>query len=117
MESIGELAAGMAHEINQPLGGISMGLDNILFKLTLGSVSDEYLQTKIDAMFHDIDRIRQIISHVRVFSRDQKNLIDDDVSINDVIHDSLSLIRRQYQNHNIKIALKLSEEDYFTVWK
>ena len=115
LESIGELAAGMAHEINQPLGGISMGLDNILFKLTLGSVSDEYLQTKIDAMFHDIDRIRRIISHVRVFSRDQKNLIDDEVSINDVIRDSLSLIRRQYQNHNIKITLKLSAEDYLTV--
>lgn len=115
LESIGELAAGMAHEINQPLGGISMGLDNILFKLTLGTVSDEYLQTKIDAMFHDIDRIRRIISHVRVFSRDQKNLVDDEVSINEVIRDSLSLIKRQYQNHNIKIALKLSEEDYFTV--
>lgn len=115
LESIGELAAGMAHEINQPLGGISMGLDNILFKLTLGSVSDEYLQTKIDAMFHDIDRIRRIISHVRVFSRDQKNLIDDEVSINDIVRDSLSLIKRQYQNHNIKITLKLSEEDYLTV--
>jgi C4-dicarboxylate-specific signal transduction histidine kinase len=115
LESMGELAAGIAHEINQPLGGISMGLDNILFKLTLGSVSEEYLHTKIDAMFHDIDRIRRIISHVRVFSRDQKNLVDDNVSIKDVIRDTLSLITRQYENHNIKITLKLTEEDYFTM--
>lgn len=110
LESIGELAAGIAHEINQPLGGISMGLDNILFKLSIDSISEEYVRKKIDALFQDIDRIRQIINHVRVFSRDQKNLVDDTVNINDVIHDSLSLISKQYHNHNIEIALKLSDK-------
>lgn len=114
LESMGELAAGIAHEINQPLGGISMGLDNILFKLSTNSVKEDYLRTKIDALFLDIDRIRQIINHVRVFSRDQKNLVDDTVNINDVIHDSMSLISRQYHNHNIEIALKLSEEACLT---
>lgn len=114
LESMGELAAGIAHEINQPLGGISMGLDNILFKLSSNSVTDEYLRNKIDALFKDIDRIRQIINHVRIFSRDQKNLVDDTVNINEVIHDSLSLISRQYHNHNIEIALKLSEDACLT---
>ncbi|MFU8844149.1 MAG: sensor histidine kinase, partial [Bacteroidales bacterium] len=107
LESIGELAAGIAHEINQPLGGISMGLDNILFKLSYGGVSEEYLKTKIDALFKDIDRIRQIINHVRIFSRDQKNLVDEPININEVIQDTLSLITKQYQNHNVDIALDL----------
>ncbi len=115
LESMGELAAGIAHEINQPLGGISMGLDNILFKLSIDSFSEDYLKTKIDALFKDIDRIRQIINHVRVFSRDQKNLVDDIVNINDVIRDSISLISRQYHNHNIEISLKLSEENCLTI--
>jgi two-component system, NtrC family, sensor kinase len=110
LESIGELAAGIAHEINQPLGGISMGLDNILFKLSFGTVSDEYLRTKIDALFKDIDRIRQIINHVRVFSRDQKNLVDEPININEVIEDTLSLITKQYQNHNVTIEFDLAQE-------
>lgn len=114
LESMGELAAGIAHEINQPLGGISMGLDNILFKLSINGISEEYLRKKIDALFKDIDRIRQIINHVRVFSRDQKNLVDDIVDINNVINDSLSLISRQYHNHNIEITLKLTDEDCLT---
>lgn len=115
LESIGELAAGIAHEINQPLGGISMGLDNILFKLSMDGVSEEYMRNKIDAMFTDIDRIRQIINHVRIFSRDQKNLIDDNVDINQVVKDSLSLISRQYQNHNIEITLNLTDEKCITI--
>lgn len=115
LESMGELAAGIAHEINQPLGGISMGLDNILFKLSMDIVPEEYLRKKIDAMFSDIDRIRQIINHVRVFSRDQKNLVDEVVDINEVINDSISLISRQYKNHNIEIALKLSNEECLTL--
>ena len=115
LESIGELAAGIAHEINQPLGGISMGLDNILFKLSLDGISEEYLRKKIDALFTDIDRIRQIINHVRVFSRDQKNLIDDAVDVNQVIKDSLSLVSRQYYNHNIEISLNLCKEECITV--
>ncbi len=115
LESMGELAAGIAHEINQPLGGISMGLDNILFKLSISGVTEEYLRNKIEALFKDIDRIRQIINHVRVFSRDQKNLVDDLVDINGVIHDSMSLISRQYHNHNIEISLNLSQEECLTM--
>jgi len=38
LESIGELSAGLAHEINQPLGGISMGLENLLLSTTNNDV-------------------------------------------------------------------------------
>ncbi|GAB4314258.1 MAG: hypothetical protein Kow00127_05470 [Bacteroidales bacterium] len=109
LESIGELAAGMAHEINQPLGGLSMGLDNILFKLTQDELDEEYLKKKIDAMFEDIDRIKNIINHVRVFSRDQANPIDETINVNEVITNALSLISRQYANHNVDVALDLQE--------
>ncbi len=85
LESMGELSAGIAHEINQPLGGISMGLDNILFKMSLGEITDHYLTSKLEALFHDIDRIRQIINHVRVFSRDQQSGLVETFQLNEVI--------------------------------
>lgn len=115
LESMGELSAGIAHEINQPLGGISMGLDNILFKMSLEGVSEDYLKNKINALFKDIDRIRQIINHVRVFSRDQEIVVSEIVDINEVIHDALSMMSTQYYNQNIHISLNLSNEKCFTV--
>jgi C4-dicarboxylate-specific signal transduction histidine kinase len=111
LESMGELSAGIAHEINQPLGGISMGLDNILFKMSMGEISNEYLTSKLDALFQDIDRIRQIINHVRVFSRDQQSEILETFQLNDVIKSAVSLVNNQYSNHGIKLDLQLGTED------
>jgi len=111
LESMGELSAGIAHEINQPLGGISMGLDNILFKMSLGEITDHYLTSKLEALFHDIDRIRQIINHVRVFSRDQQSGLVETFQLNEVIKSAVSLVNNQYANHNIDLQLDLGEED------
>lgn len=115
LESMGELSAGIAHEINQPLGGISMGLDNILFKLSMDGLSEEYLTNKINALFKDIDRIRQIINHVRIFSRDQDSEMLEEIDLNEVIYDALSMVSKQYNNHNIKIVLKLAEKKCYTL--
>ena len=114
LESMGELSAGMAHEINQPLGSISMGLDNMLFKLSVDGMEKEYLVKKINALFDDIDRIRQIINHVRVFSRDQQVAATEVVNVKDVIKNALSLVKVQYANHNVEIELNLDENECTT---
>ncbi len=113
LESMGELAAGIAHEINQPLGGISMGLDNILFKMSLGEVTDDYLTAKFEDLFQDIDRIRQIINHVRVFSRDQQSGSVEVFQLNEVMKSAVSMVSNQYSNHNINLLLQLGKEDMF----
>lgn len=114
LESMGELSAGIAHEINQPLGGLSMGLDNILFKLSNDGFSEDYLKNKINAMFKDIDRIRQIINHVRVFSRDQGAPVNEIVELNAIVHSALSMVSMQYYNQNIQLNLHLSDEKCYT---
>lgn len=107
LESIGELAAGMAHELNQPLSGISMSLDNIDFQTKEGSLNQEYLNAKIDAMFRDIERIRHIINHVRTFSRDQEKERPERVDVGSVIRNAVSLVDQQYRNHNILLQLDI----------
>ena len=111
LESMGELAAGIAHEINQPLGGISMGIDNVLFKMSLGEISNEYLTSKFEALFQDIDRIRQIINHVRVFSRDQQSGLLEIFQLNGVIKSAVSMVNNQYSSHNIDLQLHLGTDD------
>lgn len=113
LESLGEMAAGIAHEVNQPLGGISLALDNILFRMSEQNCSEDYVQNKIKQSFEDIERIRTIIDHIRAFSRDQELTEYNKLGINKVIVNALSLITRQYHNHQIKFEMNLAKEECF----
>ncbi|MFA8300788.1 MAG: response regulator [Hyphomicrobiales bacterium] len=106
LESLGELSAGMAHEINQPLGGLSMGLENIKFKLSDNSLSNQYIENKLQVFFDDIGRIKTIIEHVRDFSRDTQDQKFSPVNINDPLDGALSLFTRKFESHGVKITLK-----------
>jgi len=110
LESIGELTAGLAHEINQPLGGLSMGLDNILFNTSEEGVDADYLRKKIDLLFKDIERIQKIIEHVRLFSRDQDKSVIEKISINEVLENALSLVTKQLVSHNINLKINASDD-------
>lgn len=113
LESLGEMAAGIAHEVNQPLGGISLALDNILFKISEQNCSEDYIENKIKQSFEDIERIRTIIDHIRAFSRDQDLSDSHKLGINKVIVNALSMINRQYQQHQIRFEMQLSTEECF----
>jgi len=115
LESIGELSAGLAHEINQPLGGLSMGLDNILIHTNEGNLDKKYLRKKINTLFDDVERIQKIIEHVRLFSREQDNLSIEKISVNEVIKSALSLVSKQLTNHNVVLKKTISDTTLYTL--
>ena len=103
MAGIGELATGMAHEINQPLNTISLSSDNILLSLENKTLTEEYLKNKLDKVFDNITRIKKIIDHVRTFSRDQDDFIRSDFDINASIQNSISMISEQLAQKEIQL--------------
>ncbi|OFY50485.1 MAG: hypothetical protein A2W85_10630 [Bacteroidetes bacterium GWF2_41_31] len=114
LESIGELSAGLAHEINQPLGGISMGLENIQFKLMDSTLTNDYLESKISVLFDDIDRIRNIINHVRIFSRDQEKMEVETIDIVQGIKNALSMVKKQFEDHLVDLRLCIPDQQFLT---
>ena len=111
LEFIGELSAGLSHEINQPLGGISMGLENILLRIEEEErVDKNYIEDKFATLFHDVDRINKIIEHVRIFSRDQQNVFNEEINPVTVIQNALSMIKVQFENHNINLKMEVQDE-------
>ncbi|MBE0651841.1 MAG: response regulator [Bacteroidales bacterium] len=116
LEFIGELSAGLSHEINQPLGGISMGLENILLRIEENDkVDKKYIRDKFSVLFHDVDRINQIIEHVRIFSRDQQNVFREEIDPVKVILNALSMIKVQMQNHNVNLEMEIEEDQMIVI--
>ncbi len=114
LEYIGELSAGLSHEVNQPLGGISMGLDNILIRMAEGTIDEKYIRDKFLILFKDIERINQIIQHVRIFSRDQQEALKENVDVVKVLNNALSLVKMQLKDYQISLDLQFANE-VFTV--
>ncbi|MCL3782193.1 PAS domain S-box protein [Prolixibacteraceae bacterium JC049] len=111
MAGLGEMATGIAHEINQPLNTISMSLENMLFEISnKKNENSHYLTEKINRIFDSIYRIGKIIDHIRTFSRDQNDYIPSAFDINESIKNALSLITVQYKHKAIDIITQLDDK-------
>ncbi len=108
LATLGEMATGVAHEINQPLGGISLMTQGLQKAMEKGKLTDEILRTRLVSMQEQIERINKIINHLRTFGR-QAPESKSPININKPLRDVLELIGMQLQNHNIEVGLMLDE--------
>ncbi len=107
MVSLGEMASAMAHEINQPLLSISLGIDNFLMKVRQTNAMDEtYFTKKSSKIFDDIARISRLIDHVRTFSRDHDQEKPVPIDVNESIHSAVSMIFEQFSHHGIVLTIE-----------
>jgi len=111
MANLGEMASGIAHEINQPLNIISMVLDKILFETARNeNVKVGFIKEKSDKIFENIIRIRNIIDHIRAFSRSHDDYILAEFNINTSIENGISMITEQYKHLGITLDLQLEQQ-------
>jgi PAS domain S-box-containing protein len=111
MANLGEMASGIAHEINQPLNIISMVLDKILFETDRSkNVNVEFIKEKSDKIFENILRIRNIIDHIRAFSRSHDDYVLTGFNINTSIENGVSMITEQFKHLGIILDLKLDKQ-------
>ena len=106
MESLGELSAGMAHEINQPLVIISLSIENIMQKMVMGKkdLSIAYLQRKFESILLNVTRIQQIVDNIRIFARDQSSIIFEKVNIGELIAKTLEMVSVQFRAEDIRLV-------------
>jgi len=109
MAGLGVMAAGIAHEINQPLNIISIGLENLLDEVRSNRIDAQYLQKKADKIFENLSRIDKIINNIRKFSRTTDGDVLSTFSINESISSALVLVSGQMTHAGIELNLDLDE--------
>jgi PAS domain S-box-containing protein len=111
MANLGEMASGIAHEINQPLNIISMVMDKILFESAKTETIDiEFFKNKSDKIFENITRMRNIIDHIRAFSRSHDGYVLTAFDINSSIENAASMIVEQFKHLGINLNLQLGKQ-------
>jgi signal transduction histidine kinase/iron only hydrogenase large subunit-like protein len=96
--ALGELAAGVAHEINNPLGTITI-YTHLLLK---GLEKDDPRREDVELILSEANRTKEIVQGLLSFARETK-LRPGPTNINELLEDVLGLLVNQSLFHNIKI--------------
>lgn len=105
LAAVGRLAAGVAHELNNPLASVMSTIEYQLDHVQ----SDEQLRDDLEFSLHELRRASDIVKSLLDASR-QKEEAKELVDIHTPIEDALKVLFNQYKNKKITIIRKFNAE-------
>ncbi|MBF0102939.1 MAG: PAS domain S-box protein [Desulfobacterales bacterium] len=107
LASIGELAAGVAHELNQPLMIIRTGVQLMIRSAKKKTLQVDQLENQFESIEKNTKRMMNIINHLRSFSRQSETSFVD-VDINELVDNTFLMIGEQLRLRNIEVIKEVS---------
>ncbi len=98
LASIGILAAGLAHEINNPIAGIQ----NCIRRLNKSSGNKEQSREYLEMMAEAVDKVENVVKLMLDYSRTPEMNFQN-VKINEVLEKSILLISYKFEKHHVSI--------------
>ncbi len=108
LSTMGEMAAELAHEINQPLGAISNYAQGCRHRIQAGLAGPTDVLHAVEAIAAEALRAGEIIRRLRRLVRKEEPSRQP-VRLNDLITDALRVLDPQLRRHGVQVRLELSE--------
>ena len=111
LSALGEMAGGVAHEINTPLGAILLAAGQLKKTLSSGEAVDlEKAERFTDLIINTVDRVGNIVKSLRQVSRDAASDNLEPCSLSEIIEDSLGLCRERFRAQGINLEVEGSTD-------
>jgi len=109
LAAIGELAAGVAHEINNPINGIINYTQILLDDRDPNHPNAEMHGDFMARIIKEAQRVAVIVRNLLSFARQQDETLKD-VRIEEVIEDSVALLKHQFHQQGIHLTLDVPRD-------
>jgi len=109
MTTLGEMSAGIAHELNQPLNTIKMGNEFLKMAIEKGKkIPEQDLFHVVNEVSGQVDRAAEIIDRLREFGR-KADFTKEKIDINRSIRGVLDIVGKQLSLQNMEVRLDLDD--------
>jgi histidine kinase len=110
MATLGEMATGIAHELNQPLSVIKTSSNFFMRKVKKEQpIEAKVLATMADKISNSVDRATRIINHMREFGRKSFESREE-VDVNKVLKDAYDILSQQFKLRGIEVFWSLQKD-------
>jgi PAS domain S-box-containing protein len=108
LTNMGEMAASIAHEVNQPLTAVTNNGNACLRLLANHKLEPEVLRRVLEEIVADGTRASAVIARIRAFLK-KKPAEMSEVNLNEVIHETVALASRELLENRVRIEYQLTQ--------
>lgn len=107
--TMGEMASGLAHELNQPLSAIVNYIEACLARIRAGTEDPKILLDDLAAAAGQAERAGEIIDHIRNFTRrsaPRRSTLD----INLLVREAVDMMKSEIQHNAVQVRMELADD-------